>query len=155
MNQKWPKNGPQWPKFPFFYIDPIWLCLRSIQLIGMRLFFFIKELWVNLLNKTLKMAIFQPKMAQKWPIMAKIPIFFYPIWLCLTSIQLSGMCLFFFIKELRIDLLNKNSKNGHFSTKNGPKMALNGQNSQFFSIDPIWLCLTSIQLIEMPLFLYI
>ena len=21
--EKWPKNGPSWPKFPFFYIDPI------------------------------------------------------------------------------------------------------------------------------------
>ena len=26
-------------------------------------------------SKTLKMAIFQPKIAQKWPVMAKIPIF--------------------------------------------------------------------------------
>ena len=60
----------------FFNIDPIWLCLLSIQLIGMRLFFYIKELRVDLLNKTLKMAIFQPKMAQKWPVMAKIPNFF-------------------------------------------------------------------------------
>ena len=60
----------------FFYIDPIWLCLLSIQLIGMRLFFYIKELRVDLLNKTLKMALFQPKMAQKWPILAKIPNFF-------------------------------------------------------------------------------
>ena len=36
----------------------------SIQLIGMRLFFYIKELRVDLLNKTLKMVIFQPKMAR-------------------------------------------------------------------------------------------
>ena len=55
----------------FFYIGPIWLCLMSIQLIGTRLFFSIKELRVDLLNKTLKMAIFQPKMAKKWPLMAK------------------------------------------------------------------------------------
>ena len=83
--------------------------------------------------------------------------FFYidPIWLCLTSIQLIGMRLFFYIKELGVDILNKNSKNGHFSTKNGPKMARNGQNSQFFYIDPIWLCLTSIQLIGTRLFFYI
>ena len=27
-------------------------------------------------SKTVKIAIFQPKMAQKWPVMAKIPIFF-------------------------------------------------------------------------------
>ena len=27
-------------------------------------------------SKTLKIAIFQPKMAQKWPLMAKIPNFF-------------------------------------------------------------------------------
>ena len=42
----------------------------------MRLFFYIKELRVDLLNKTLKMAIFQPKIAQEWPVMAKIPNFF-------------------------------------------------------------------------------
>ena len=59
-----------------FFFDQILLCLTSIQLIGTRLFFAIKELRVDLLNKTLKMAIFQPKMAQKWPVMAKIPIFF-------------------------------------------------------------------------------
>ena len=84
----------------------------SIHLIGMRLFFYIKELRVDWLNKTLKMAIFQPKMAQKWPVMAKISNFFYidPIWLCLTSIQLIGMRLFFYIKELRVDLLNKTLK---------------------------------------------
>ena len=59
------------------FIDPIRLCLKSIQLIGMRLFFYIKEVRVDLLNKTLKMAIFQSKMAQKWRLMAKIPNFFY------------------------------------------------------------------------------
>ena len=65
------------------------------------------------------MAIFQPKMAQKWPVMAKNPNFFIdPIWLCPTSIQLIGTRLFFYIKEVRVDLLNKNLKNGHFSTKN-------------------------------------
>ena len=104
----------------------------------MRLFFYIKELRVDLLNKTLKMAIFQPKMAQKWPVMAKIPNFFFdPILLCLTSIQLIGMHLFFYIKELRVDFLNKNSKNGYFSTKNGPKMALNGRNSLIFLMDAV------------------
>ena len=75
------KNGPKMAlngqNSQFFYIDPIWLCLLSIQLIGMRLFFYIKELRVDLLNKTLKMALFQPKMAQKWPVLAKIPNFFY------------------------------------------------------------------------------
>ena len=72
-------------------------------------------------------------MAQKWPLTAKIPDFFYidQILLCLTSIELIGMRLFFSIKELRVNSLNKHSKNGHFSTKNGPKMAPNGQNSQF------------------------
>ena len=84
------------------------------------------------------MAIFQQKMTQKWPLMAKIPnVCIVPIWLCLTSIQLIGMRLFFYIKEIWVDLLNKNSKNGHFSTKNGPKMALNGQNSQIFFMDPV------------------
>ena len=72
-------------------------------------------------------------MTQKLTRIGKIPIFLIdPIWLCLTSIQLIGMRLFFFIKELRVDLLNKNSKNGHFPTKNCPKMALYGQNSHFF-----------------------
>ena len=95
-------------------------------------------------------------MTQKLTRIGKIPIFLIdPIWLCLTSIQLIGIRLFFFIKELRVDLLNKNSKNGHFPTKNCPKMALYGQNSQFFNIDSIWLCLTSIQLIGMRLFFYI
>ena len=61
----------------FFFFDPILLCLMSIQLIGTRLFFAIKEQRVDLLNKTLKMAIFQPKMTQKWPLMAKIPKFFF------------------------------------------------------------------------------
>ena len=95
----------------------------------MRLFFYIKELRVNLLNKNSKMAIFQPKMGQKWakngPKMApngKNSHFFYidAKWLCLTSIQLIGMRLFLYIKELQVDLLNRNSKNGHFKAKNGP-----------------------------------
>ena len=134
----------------FFYIDPIWLCLTSIQLIGMRLFFYIKEIRVDLLNKTLKMAIFQPKMALNGQ---NSQLFFIdPIKLCLKSIQLIGMRLFFYIKEIRVNLLNKNSKNGHFSTKNGPKMTLNDQNSQKYIIDPIILCLKSIQLIGMRLF---
>ena len=117
-----PKMALNGQKSQIFYIDPIWLCLTSIQIIGMRLFFNIKDLRVDLLNETIKMAIFEAKMAQKWSVMAKIPNFFYfdPIWLCLTSIQSIGTHLFFFIKELWVGLLNKNSKNGHFSTKNGP-----------------------------------
>ena len=59
-----PKMALNGQNSQFFYIDPIWLCLLSIQLIGMRLFFYIKELRVDLLNKTLKMALFQPKMAR-------------------------------------------------------------------------------------------
>ena len=47
------------------------------------------------------------------------------------------MRLFFYIKEIRVNLLNKTLKMAIFQ----PKMALNGQNSQFFNIDPIWLCL--------------
>ena len=102
------------------------LCLKSIQLIGMRLFFYIKEIQVDLLNKNTKNGHFLtkngPKMAQKWPLMAKIPIFFInPIRLCLKSIQLIGMRLFFYIKEKRVDLLNKNSKNRHFVNQKGPK----------------------------------
>ena len=51
-----------------------------------------------------------------------------------------GMRLFFKIKEVRVDLLPQNPENGHFSTKNGQKMAFNGQNSQFFFIEPVHLC---------------
>ena len=46
-----------------------------------------------------------------------------------------GMRLFFKIKEVRVALLPQNAENGHFSTKNGQKMAFNGPNSQFF----IWI----------------
>ena len=69
-------------KIPIFFIDPIRLSLKSIQLIGMRLFFYIKEIRVDLLNKSLKMAIFQQKMAKKWPLMAKIPKSF--LWILLS-----------------------------------------------------------------------
>ena len=130
-----PKISQKWPvmaKIPKYFFDPIWLCFTSIQLIGMHLFFFIKELWVDLLNKNSKIG---PKMALN----GKKSQFFNidPIWLCLKSIQLIGTRLFFYIKEVRVDLLNKNLKNGHFSTKNGPKMALNGQNPQIFSMGPV------------------
>ena len=53
------------------------------------------------------------------------------------SIQLIGMHLFFYIKELGVDLLNKNPKNDPFSTKNGQKIALNGQNCQIFFMDSV------------------
>ena len=42
----------------------------------MRLFFYDKELQVDLLYTKPKTAIFQPKIAQLWPLMAKIPNFF-------------------------------------------------------------------------------
>ena len=60
--------------------------------------------------------------------------FFYmdPMLPCLTSIQLSVMRLFFKIEEVQVNLLPQKSKNGHFSAKNGQKMALNGQSSYFF-----------------------
>ena len=35
--KKMAKNGHLWSKFPFFYMDPMLACLRSIQFIGMRL----------------------------------------------------------------------------------------------------------------------
>ena len=50
------------------------------------------------------------------------------------------MHLFFKIKEVRVDLLPQNPENGHFSTKNGQKMAFNGQNCHFFYMDPVQLC---------------
>ena len=91
----------------------------------MRLFFYIKELRVDLLNKTLKMAIFQPKMARN----GQNSQFFYidPIWLCLTSIQLIGTRLFFYIKEVRVDLLKKkNLKMAIFQPKMAQKWTKNG-----------------------------
>ena len=53
------------------------------------------------------------------------------------STQFIGMRLFFKINEVRVDLLPQNHENGHFSTKNGQKMAFNGQNGNFFYIDPV------------------
>ena len=66
--KKWPKNGLQWSKFPIFYMDPMLSCLRSIQLMGMRLFFKIKEVRVNLLHQNPENGHFSTKkMAKKWP----------------------------------------------------------------------------------------
>ena len=103
----------------------------SIQLIGMHLFFYIKELQVNLLNKN-----FWLKNGPKMALHGQNSHFFYidPIWLCLTSSQLIGMCLFFYIKELQVNLF-KTLKMAIFQ----PKMALNAKNSHFFYFDPIWL----------------
>ena len=133
-----------------FFIDPIRLCLKSIQLIGMRLFFYIKEIRVNLLNKNSKNGHFSTKNGPKMALNGQNSQLFFidPIRLCLKSIQLIGMRLFFYIKELQVNLLTKTLKMAIFL----PKMALNGQNSQFFFIDPIRLCLKSIQLIGMRLF---
>ena len=128
-----PKMAQKWPvmaKIPNFFFDPILLCLTSIQLIGTRLFFAFKELRVVLLNKTLKMAIFQPKMARNGQ---KFPIFYIdPIWLCLTSIQLIGMRLFFYIKELCVNLLNKTLKMAIFQPKMAQKWPLMAKIPKFF-----------------------
>ena len=87
--------------------------------------------------KNLKMAIFQQKNGQKMALNGPNSYFFYvyPMLPCSRSIQLIGMRLFFKINEVRVDLLSQNHENGHFSTKNGQKMALNGPNSHFF----IWI----------------
>ena len=134
--KKWSKNGPEWPKLPFSSYGPMLPCLRSIQLIGMRLFFKIKEVRVNLLPQNPENGLFStnkwPKNGLKWP---KFPFFYVdPMLPCSTIIKLIGMRLFFKIKEVRVDLLPQNPENGHFSTKNGLKMALNGQNSHFFML---------------------
>ena len=75
--------------------------------------------WAGAWAELGKIAIFQPKMAHN----SQTSQFYNidPIWLWLNSIQLIGMCLFLYIKELGDDLL----------TKNGPKMAHNGQTSLF------------------------
>ena len=68
FHQKMAKKGPKWPEFPFFYMDPMLPWLRSIQLIGMRLFFRVKEVRVDLLPQNHENGHFQQqKMAKKWP----------------------------------------------------------------------------------------
>ena len=89
------KNGLKWPKFQFLYMDPMLPCLRSIQVIGMRLFFKIKEVRVNLLPQNHENGHFSTK---KWPKMAlngPNSHFFYmdPMLACLRSIQFIGMRL--------------------------------------------------------------
>ena len=64
--QKMALNGQNYHNF---YIDPVVLCLSFILVIGMFLLIKSKELWDNLLPKTLKMTIFQWKMAKKLPLM--------------------------------------------------------------------------------------
>ena len=64
--QKMALNGQNYHNF---YIDPVVLCLSFIQVIGMCLLIKSKELRDNLLPKTLKMTIFQWKMAKKLPLM--------------------------------------------------------------------------------------
>ena len=126
-------------QIPIFYMNPMLPSLRSIQLIGMHLFFKIKEVLVDLLSQKPENGHFStkkwPKNGLKWP---KFLFFYvYPMLPCSRSIQLIGMRLFFKIKEVRVDLLPQNHENGHFSTKNGQKMAFNGQNGNFFYIDPV------------------
>ena len=114
----------------FFNFDPIWLCLTSIQSIGAHLFFFIKELWVNYWITTLQMAIFQPRIAQKWPLMAKIPNFLilikYDYALGVSSSL--GRPYSFLSRNHESIYWKKTLKMAIFK----PKMALYGQNSQFF-----------------------
>ena len=87
--------------------------------------------------KTLKMAIFQQKMAQKWPSMAKIPNFLYwsymsmpyeyPVkWNALILLYQGTTSQFIESKTVKITIFQ-------------PKMALNGQNSQIFLMDPVML----------------
>ena len=52
------------------------------------------------------------------------------------SIQLIGMCLFFKIKDLLVDLLPTNPYNGHFSTKKWPRNGLEWPKVPIFFIDP-------------------
>ena len=64
------------------------------------------------------MAIFQPKMALNGQ---NSQFFFDPIRLCLKSIQLIGMHLVFYIKEIHMSqFIEQKIKNDHFSTKSGP-----------------------------------
>ena len=95
----------------------------------MLLFLKVKDTQVDLLPINHKNCHFSTKkIAKKWPRMAKIPILHIdPKLSCLISIQLTGMGLFFKIKELRVDLLPKSLKMSIFQfKKNGPKITANG-----------------------------
>ena len=58
---------------------------------------------------------------------------------------------FFKIKDIRVDLLHSNTKNGHFSTQDYQEMTLNGQRSHSFYIDSSLSNLKNIQLTGMGL----
>ena len=94
-----------------------------------------------------------------WPFKATFDNFLVEKWPFLGSLCNISTCRSLILKNKHIPnnwiLLNKNTKNGHFSTKNGPNISLNSQKFQFYFIDPIRLCLKSIQLIGMCLFFYI
>ena len=149
MAKKWPKNGLKWPKFLFFYVDPMLPCSTIIKLIGMRLFFKIKEVRVDLLPQNPENGHFSTKNGLKWP---KFPFFYVdPMVSCSRSIQLIGMRLFFKIKEVRVNLLPQNPENGLFSTNKWPKNGLKWPKFPFFYVDHMFPCLRSIQFIGMRL----
>ena len=117
------------------YVTPKLIELVEISHAPANFFYFVNQCYVLRVSSWLGWAY--SFFNQKWPKIAlngQNSQFFYidPIWLCLTSSQLIGMCLFFYIKELQVNLLNKNSENGHFQPKMAQKIALNGQNSYFF-----------------------
>ena len=123
FNKKWPKNYLEWFEMPFFYIDPICLCLTSITFIGMRFFFKTKDQRVDLLPNSPKSGHFSIKKWKKWHWMAKSSIFYIdPTLSCLKSIQLSQIRLF--CRNKRI-YCQKHWKQ-QFFIKNGPKIYLNG-----------------------------
>ena len=103
-------------QIPIFYMNPMLPSLRSIQLIGMYLFFKIKEVRVDLLPQNHENGHFSTKNGQKKAQNGLNSHFFYmdPMLPWLRSIQLIGMRLFFRVKEVRVDLLPQNHENGHF-----------------------------------------
>ena len=101
------KNGPNGQNSQYFILIQYKYALRVSSWLGCAYSFNSRKYESIYWIKTLKIAIFQP------------------IRLCLKSIQLIGMRFFFKFKEIWVDLLNKNSKNGHFSTKKWPLMAKN------------------------------
>ena len=70
FNEKWARIGLN-GKNPNFYIDLTLTCLVSVQLTGICFLFKIKKLQVDLLPKTLKLAVFQYKKDQKMALNGK------------------------------------------------------------------------------------
>ena len=122
FNKKWPKNYLEWFEMPFFYIDPICLCLTSITFIGMRFFFKTKDQRVDLLPNSPKSVHFSIKKWKKWYWIAKGP--FFTLILHYHASRVSSYLRYAYSVDIR-GFIAKNNQNKFF-IKNGPKIYLNG-----------------------------